>query len=351
MTDSTEMKWKKALMSILDQLEKSDYETLLEFLNKLTRRVKEETSRNKMPEKIIQIYGLEGSISAINEALDQIPRKDRPVQEPLRPFVDWLKTQEEKENKGKKRKLDEVGEEERSAAGPSIRCQTAERISISELKSRDQLLGTKAFHGKVIQKTKPRSYQNQDGKKNDLFCLGVADETGCMEVKVYKKELHKFFKEGHSYSFKNVIKDQNVVKVTKLSKVSEIRCVQVSEELEMETRKLITPESPVHSIDEAKKCPIKMNVSVKGVVEEISPVEETKVSNQRKKIKRQSLTLTDQTGSIQVCVWEEKTKLSGKLNLGDTVLMTHMKINDYRGNKTLSSSEFTEIHKVAKRRS
>lgn len=97
----SEKRWKKALTSILDELEESQYKKMLEYLNKLPRRVREGTSRDEMPEKIIQHYGLEESIPAISKAVDEIPRKDEDVQNLLHPFMDWLKTQDEKENQGR----------------------------------------------------------------------------------------------------------------------------------------------------------------------------------------------------------------------------------------------------------
>lgn len=101
MEESIEEKWRKALTSILEELGDSQYEKFLEVLDDFPRRVKEKTNRDKMPGAIIEHYGLEESISAVNAAVDEIPRRDEKVQKHLRPFTEWLKTQEEKENQGR----------------------------------------------------------------------------------------------------------------------------------------------------------------------------------------------------------------------------------------------------------
>ncbi|XP_074527647.1 uncharacterized protein LOC141791266 [Halichoeres trimaculatus] len=387
MKEISEKRWKQALTSILEHLEKIQYEKLLEILDELPKSVKEDTSIAKMPGKIIEFYGLEKSISAISEAVNRIPRKDEDVQDLLRPYVDSLKMQEEKENQGKKRKLNEEGEgrsaagkkmklteqkegqrsaageqkkdkvveeeEESTSADPRMSCQTTQEkscptlmISIKDLKSRDQPPETKPFSGKVIQKSGLRRYQNKMGKNNIFFDLGVADKTACVKVRVYKKELYKVIQEGRSYMFRNVTKDQDMIKVTKPSTVAQTSPLQVPEELEMEAQKLIYQESELYSIDDAKKGPDKMVMSVEGTVEEIALVEKTKVFYQQQKKKTQRLKLKDETGSIWICMWGEVTEQCKDLSLGDVVTMTNVRTNHYCGDITLNSSAFTKIYKV-----
>ncbi|XP_034539521.1 uncharacterized protein LOC117812720 [Notolabrus celidotus] len=387
MSDISEEEWKRALTTILEELEKQQFIKFLEFLDKIPRSVRTEVCEEKMPGKIIQCYGLLDSISAVNEAVDQIPRKDRAVQDLLRPFVEKLKKHDEKVNEEDKRKHDEVEGEKRSAAGekrkrdeveeeessalrekrkraeaeeeessspdPLMSCQTVQersnppwKILIRDLKTRDPLLDTEAFFGKVIQKSGLRKYRTKGDEKKFFFYLAVADEEATVKVMVYGRDRYKVLKENSSYLFRNLIRDQNIVKVTKQSTVSQSKPVQVPGELELEAQKLIYPEIPLCSIAEAKKCPDKTNVSVEGTVKEIAPVEEVTVSYQQQKKKMQRLKLKDETDSIKICLWGEETKLCKDLSLRDTVKLTNMRTNDYYGEKTLNSTGFTKVHMV-----
>lgn len=94
-----ETKWKVALFSILEQLEESQYRKLLFNLAKIPQGVKSGKNREEIPQIIIQYFGAEGSISVIDKEMKQIPRMDAAVQDLLRPFVDKLKKQRQK-NKG-----------------------------------------------------------------------------------------------------------------------------------------------------------------------------------------------------------------------------------------------------------
>lgn len=97
MSDISEAEWKKALTSIVEELTRKEYSKLLEILDKIPKSQKAE-SRQKLPQIIIQCYGLEGSIIAIDEAMKEIPRLDPKVQNLLQPFVKKLKAKEEEKN-------------------------------------------------------------------------------------------------------------------------------------------------------------------------------------------------------------------------------------------------------------
>ncbi|KAI3373338.1 hypothetical protein L3Q82_006641 [Scortum barcoo] len=94
-----ETKWRAALFSIMEHLEESEFQKLLFNLSKIPHGVKSDKTRSEIPKIIIQYYGTEGSISVIDKEMKQIPRMDADVQELLRPFVERLKKQRQK-NKG-----------------------------------------------------------------------------------------------------------------------------------------------------------------------------------------------------------------------------------------------------------
>lgn len=100
MSDISEGEWKLALTSILEELDNSQYIKMLEFLEKIPECEKKPRSKQKMPGKIIQYYGLRDSISAISDVMEKIPRRDSVVQDLLRPFVDKLRNKHEETMKG-----------------------------------------------------------------------------------------------------------------------------------------------------------------------------------------------------------------------------------------------------------
>ncbi|XP_076606840.1 uncharacterized protein LOC143332890 [Chaetodon auriga] len=352
MSDIPEEEWKSCLTSILEELDTPQYNKMLEYLPKIPKRQKSEKFREKMPQKIIEHYGVEGSISAISDAMDKIPRKDPRIQDPLRPFVDKLRNKHENNSKGKKRKRDQLEEEGRPAADQKKSCHTDKerntplwKKSICDLKSSSEVLDTDVIAGKVVQKSGLRTYQTKEQEKKFFFYLAVVDETASIKVMVYGKMRYSQIKEGKFYLFRKLIRDDNGVKVTAQSKVSDTNSVEIPEKLEMEARTLIHSERPVCSISEAKSSDDKTEVSVEGTVTEIDPIEQVKVQSKERK-KRQSFKLKDDTDSITICMWGEETKQCKGLSVGDVIKVTNMKINKYYETVSLNSTGFTQIHKV-----
>ena len=90
MTKISENKWKIALSSILEELDDSQYDKMLLFLDKIPKGVRKGKSKMDMTQTIVEYYGVHESISVIKEAMQHIPRRDDAVQDKLRPFVDQL---------------------------------------------------------------------------------------------------------------------------------------------------------------------------------------------------------------------------------------------------------------------
>ena len=96
------VEWKTALTSILEELDEQQYKKMLFCccFDKIPKSVQTSKSREEMPQTIIQYLGVDDSISAIKEAMEQIPRMDSAVQDKLSPFVDKLSIKQEEETKG-----------------------------------------------------------------------------------------------------------------------------------------------------------------------------------------------------------------------------------------------------------
>ncbi|XP_031730024.1 uncharacterized protein LOC116398112 [Anarrhichthys ocellatus] len=273
MSDHSEEAWTSALTTMLEDLEEKQYKKMLECLVKIPRSKRYDTPKEQMPAIIIQFYGLPGSISAIHDVMAKIPRNDPKMQNLLRPHVEKLRQEQEKD-KQEKRKCEEeedgVLTDQRKSCQPDNERGAPWKKSIRDLKS-STILEREGFVGKVVQKSGLRPYQNKDKARKCFFYLAVVDETASAKVKVYGKDRYEELKEESSYLFsRSLIKEDDVIMVTTLSKVSQTRAVDVPEELEMEATRLIYPEGTVYSIEEAKISADKTKVSVGGTVTEVS---------------------------------------------------------------------------------
>ncbi|XP_066578863.1 uncharacterized protein LOC136768523 isoform X2 [Amia ocellicauda] len=82
----TQRDWTFALSNIIDELKEMEYKRMLMFLNDLPT-VKKEKDRAEMPAVIISHYGLEKSVTVIQEVLKKIPRNDDKMLNLLKPFA------------------------------------------------------------------------------------------------------------------------------------------------------------------------------------------------------------------------------------------------------------------------
>ncbi|XP_049447310.1 uncharacterized protein LOC125897888 isoform X4 [Epinephelus fuscoguttatus] len=133
-----ETKWKTALTSILEELTEPQFRKLKFNLGKIPQGVKTDKTREEIPYIIIQYYGTEGSITVIDKEMKQLPRNDAAVQEHLRPFVEKLKKQRQKEKKTTTKSV--------SASGLVAKKQKPAAVTMSKLA---------ADSGSVAKKQKP----------------------------------------------------------------------------------------------------------------------------------------------------------------------------------------------------
>ncbi|XP_063342896.1 uncharacterized protein LOC134636708 [Pelmatolapia mariae] len=402
MSTISEEDWKTALFQIVKQLNEPQYKTMMLFLSEIPKSVKTTESREEMPQVIIEHYGVETSVHKINKIMDQIPRKDAAVQDRLRPFVERLKKKQEDERRApgpstgatgvraltdesvssssRKRKVDKT-----ESAGSVMPKKKKTENKVSSLKStgatkttkaaapekpkekenkqkakkKDELrslqpderksihdvkisgdLGNKPIAGKVLAKSVLRTSKPPKKEKMFFFYLGVADETGSIKVVVYGRERYQRFQEKSCYLFRNVIMDENVMKVTKKSGISKMAPIDVPENLEMEAQRLGYSQTPVCSIRQAIGSEGKTSVSVEGKVTEIGTLKKKQGAKNRKEFQ-----LEDGTGSIWITLWGEYIKqLRGK-SPGDSVRVVNVETNHYEGSVSLNSTDFTRISK------
>ncbi|KAI9522758.1 hypothetical protein NQZ68_033093 [Dissostichus eleginoides] len=323
MSEISEEDWKRDLTIILEDLTSAQYEKMKERLTDFPEVQKAGRSREKMPGKIIQLYGTEKSILEMERVMQEIPRMDNRIQKLLKPYVEKVRSKPEKQQDG-----EEIHKQNSTHAYEK---------SIFDLKS-SEILETEAIVGKVVKKSKLLTYDTKIKKGKFCFYLGVADETASVKLMVYGKDLHRRIKEGSSYIFRNLIQDGKYVKVNASSSVSETKPVNVPEEFEREAERLVYPESPLTSIKDIKSSPPQTHVSVEGTVTQIYPVQKVKVEHKEKMTNQQRFKLSQEAEEITVTMWDEATKQSKDLSVGDVLLLTNMKPNEYCGKVSLNST-------------
>ncbi|XP_030009147.1 uncharacterized protein LOC115432446 [Sphaeramia orbicularis] len=393
---SFERHWKKDLTCILEELTDDQYQKMLECLDNIPQQKKSSVKKAEMPKVIIEHLGVNDSILAICEAMDQIPRKDTRVQELLRPFVHRVENKQQKKRKkmngthdsdsneseeelkpvaGKKRKRENDSnlseEEQKSTAGQEkskvetdsdsteessveeqTKCQPKKeekkpswKISIYDMISSSQNETKKPIAGKVLQKSGLRKYDTKIKQGKFFFYLGIADETDCYKVMVYGKQKYDKYEEGKCYSFRDIIVDRewSVFKVTRRSTISKTSAINVPEDIQVKAQTLLYPHAPVCSIADIKASSENTPVSVDGVIKKINAAERVDVEKQQRKTRRQEFCLSDGEDSIFISLWGEHIQqLRGKSER-DSVRVTNVKTKHYYGTTTLNSTLYTRI--------
>lgn len=94
--------------------------------------------------------------------------------------------------------------------------------------------------------------------------MGLVDDTDCIEVIVFGKERHDFFKKGIYYLLRNLIMSDNTVKVTCRINVSKTSPFEVPNWLVEEAWMLI--HQTVLSIADANESDSGTKMSIRGTV-------------------------------------------------------------------------------------
>ncbi|KAM4726904.1 uncharacterized protein FYW61_012597 isoform 2-T2 [Anableps anableps] len=369
--------WKKALTNILEELTQQQFKKMLECLEKIPKSVKTTRSRECMAQTIIEHYGEDGSVTEIENAMEEIPRRDDKVQDLLRPFVEKHERSatgapagkdarssagqaNRKRQRGPQPKMDSGGpmkakkkKTEKKATSPprpSAALQTLTpdlRETIRDLKVSGQL-SQKLLAVKVVHKSDLHQYQvkNKNKEIKTCFYLGVADETDAIKVQVYGQERYPAIQEGHFYTFRDVLMDrrEKVVKVTQKTKVSKTGSLDVPKNVELEAGKLIF--SPVYTVRKVQTFPDRKEVSVEGTVKEIGAINSMLMKAKRMKKDKQDFELEDGTGSITISLWGEDTRHLGGISVGDVVRVNNLKTNLFKGTVSLNSTDSTRTTKV-----
>ncbi|KAG9341632.1 hypothetical protein JZ751_018695 [Albula glossodonta] len=211
-------------------------------------------------------------------------------------------------------------------------------LTINDLKQHGNPEG-RGIKGKILQKSREIQYKNSNDRSNVMFFLSLADETDCIKVNVYGKEKYKYLEEGSFYLFSGLIFKEDVVKITGRSRIGQCPKFNVPLEVEEKAKRLL---GPISSIAEAKAFDSDAFVTVKGTVISDSGMQKIKPTEEKKKIDKRCLTLKDETGSIDVCLWRDKAKHHTKR--GDCVIIYNLQVNKYFETISLNSTRKTAIN-------
>lgn len=80
---------------------------------------------------------------------------------------------------------------------------------------------------------------------------------------------------------------------------------------------------------------------------QLNPSKCVQVKNQEKKTEqRQPFCIEDDTDSIEVVFWGDKTQQCKKLSVGDVIVLNNVKLNRYYSKVSLQSTHTTNIEQV-----
>ncbi|XP_036404359.1 uncharacterized protein LOC118791183 [Megalops cyprinoides] len=176
--------------------------------------------------------------------------------------------------------------------------------------------------------------------------LALADETDCIKVTVYGSEKYKQLQEGCFYLLWGLILEESVVKVTSCSTIGQCGPLIIPPDLEEEAALLVALRAPpVSSIKEAKDSETDAFLAIEGTVTLDSGVHKVQPKGKQEMIEKRMLTLRDETGSIDVCLWRNHAK--NRVTVGDCVNISNVKVNKYFDTISLSSTGKTTVKKVA----
>ncbi|KAM9331774.1 uncharacterized protein KZ484_017027 [Pholidichthys leucotaenia] len=339
--------WEKDLLEILEDMDDNECDRLFAYLGKIPKSERTK-NRPKLAEIIIEKYGADPSVLKIRAAIDYIPKNDGHVLKLLQPHVERVESMKKKEEalkrkhedeKANERKRKKAADDSRNSSHPNEdgNAHGSWKKTIRDVRSSDQILPSDGIEVKVVMMQLPKK-----ASKSAPMILAVADETDCMKVLVFGEKLHSQIKEGKSYRIHHLLKDKDVLKVNIKSQVSEIRAVEVPQEIEESADEVMGRKSEKMSIDKVKNSAEGTEVTVSGRITRIDDV--TVVGKDRKK--KQDFQLQDDTGVVDVCMWENKTKQCKGLYVGDSVMVTNVKTKTFKGAVSLNSTGFTRVVKV-----
>ncbi|XP_038137465.1 uncharacterized protein LOC119781157 [Cyprinodon tularosa] len=290
--------WKSTMAKIFEMLDDQQYKEMVEFFknNKGPSQTRvTEMFRKELPNRLIKKFGTKGSIFFINKAMQAITINSD-VHDLLRPFVEQMRINQENQAEG--------------AETRSHHEQTGLAVAVKPEQKQDG--------GSGVTQSPQRIRPNMRKSIKDLKASGD----------LFGKEKYPTIQEGSFYTLREVLMDQkeNILKVTEKN-------------MELKAEKLL---SPVFTIREVTRFEDKKEVSVKGTVKEIG--EPTKI----KKLKRDKLDfeLEDETGSIRINLWGEKSRQLDGISIGDVVQVQYLKTNHYNGTVSLNSTDLTKINKI-----
>ncbi|XP_012994513.2 uncharacterized protein LOC106024795 [Esox lucius] len=344
--NSSDENWRDTLIKILEELTNEEYKKMVSLLPGIPGG-KKQTAKLKMVDTIIKHFGSDGSIAEIITVMKKIPRNDPTIRGFLIPFVQKLernkqnprnKSFEDESPAANRRKRKNEGKLETEVSGPATK-KLDTIIPIASLKSCEKFVN-KGIQVKVIRISQMISYNTKEGEKKIMFYMGVADDTGSVKITVYGKEKYKNFKEGSCYMLHRVINEENTVKVTSKTQISDPKPFDVPLKFEAEAAILI--ESPVYSIAEAVGSKQQTLMSIEGFVNEI---ESKKVTVDNKQVVQRILTVQDETALVNVVLWRELAQLRKAL-VGDKVRVTNLRINEYYESISLNSTGTTNVIKI-----
>ncbi|XP_078524511.1 uncharacterized protein LOC144797668 [Lissotriton helveticus] len=219
-------------------------------------------------------------------------------------------------------------------------------ISIQELKQTKQeecKPYQKAIRANIVKCSTKTNYKNAKQESKVLYHLALADQSASIKGTCYNEELNQQTKEGHAIIIRNFLTKNNVVILTKQTKISRITPLTIPIEIKQEAEYILQPPAlPILPIKTVKEANLRTLMSISGTISEEEETKTVFIAGQETKLK--SITVQDTTDSVKITLWRDAADFT--VEIGSYIKMTHLSVHEFNSKKILNTTRNTQFQKI-----
>ncbi|XP_078497197.1 uncharacterized protein LOC144753347 [Lissotriton helveticus] len=219
-------------------------------------------------------------------------------------------------------------------------------ISIQDLKKmkpEDNKPYQKTIRANVIKCSTKTNYTNAKQENKVMYHLALADESSCIKATCYNEPFYQQTKEGQAIMIRNFLAKNNVIIITKQTKLSRMIPLTIPQEIIQEAEYILQPPAPpISPIKTVKTASLRSLMSISGTIAEEEETKTIIIAGQDTKLK--SITVKDTTDSVKITLWRDATDFP--IEIGSYIKMTHLTVHEFSSNKMLNTTRNTQFQKI-----
>ncbi|XP_078515019.1 uncharacterized protein LOC144773775 [Lissotriton helveticus] len=219
-------------------------------------------------------------------------------------------------------------------------------ISIEELKQMKEAESKpyqKSIRANVVKCSTKTNYKNAKQEDRVLYHLALADHSASIKATCYNEDFYQQTKEGNAIIIRNFLTKNNVVIITKQTKIARLKPFTIPPEILQEAENILQPPAPpISPIKTVKGAQLRTLMSISGTITEEEETKNILVAGQETKLK--SITVNDTTDSIKITLWRDAADF--QIQIGSYVKITHLSVHEFQNNKMLNTTRNTQFQKI-----